>query len=205
MTRLTRRIIALTLMLTVGITPAWAAAPVQANPNNTLFPGVDSTTLNAAAPYVDHATGAMTVLLSGSAASGTPSSVNVAQFGGASTVTGTGVSGSGVPRVTVSSDSTVFIQNSTGTYTDRSGSIATGGTSQTAMAANATRKKLLVQNPPTATENLYMNFTAAASSAASSVAMVPGAAYEESGNSITTEAVTINAATTGHVYTAKEM
>ena len=107
MKRLTRQFVALATAFLVAVTPAYAAAPVQSNPNNALFPGMDNSTGYAATPYIDHATGAMTVLIGGSAASSVPSSVNVSQFGGASTVTGTGVSGSGVPRVTVSSDSTV--------------------------------------------------------------------------------------------------
>jgi hypothetical protein len=41
-------------------------------------------------------------------------SVNVAQFGGSATVTGTGASGSGIPRVTVSNDSAVRIRDDAG-------------------------------------------------------------------------------------------
>lgn len=50
---------------------------------------------------------AVTQPVSGTVSITTNSAVNVAQFGGANTVTGTGASGAGVPRVTVSSDSAV--------------------------------------------------------------------------------------------------
>lgn len=42
--------------------------------------------------------------------------VNITQFGGTNVVTGTGVGGSGIPRVTVSSDSTVTANAGTGTF-----------------------------------------------------------------------------------------
>jgi hypothetical protein len=44
---------------------------------------------------------------SGGSSSGPTSNVNVSQFGGNNVVTGTGASGSGIPRVTVSNDSAV--------------------------------------------------------------------------------------------------
>jgi hypothetical protein len=43
--------------------------------------------------------------------------VNVAQFGGTNVVTGTGAGGAGIPRVTVSNDSTVTANAGTGTFT----------------------------------------------------------------------------------------
>lgn len=51
----------------------------------------------------------------------TPWVTNVSQFGGSSVVTGTGVSGAGIPRVTVSSDSNVLATQS-GTWTVQQGS-----------------------------------------------------------------------------------
>jgi hypothetical protein len=47
----------------------------------------------------------------GGGGSGSGGTVNVAQFGGTNVVTGTGVGGSGIPRVTVSSDSSLSVTN----------------------------------------------------------------------------------------------
>lgn len=55
------------------------------------------------------------------------SSVNVAQFGGFNVATGTGASGSGIPRVTVSSDSAPVAQ---------AGEVALYGSNPTALTAN---------------------------------------------------------------------
>src|SRR5437763_15044722 len=49
-------------------------------------------------------------------------SANVAQFGGAAAVTGTGASGSGIPRVTVASDSQVKPWDGTNTATVKAAS-----------------------------------------------------------------------------------
>ena len=68
--------------------------------------------------YVDvkvNPSGALTVDASGSTGMTLVAnqSVNVAQFGGSNTVTGTGASGSGIPRVTVSNDSAVKVWDGT--------------------------------------------------------------------------------------------
>lgn len=55
-------------------------------------------------------------------------SINVSQFGGSNVVTGTGVGGAGIPRVTVSSDSS--ITNISGTV-----SLPTGASTETTLAA----------------------------------------------------------------------
>ena len=56
-----------------------------------------------------------TVTANQGTANATPWNENVAQFGGSSVVTGTGVSGAGIPRVTVSSDSFPATQPVSGT------------------------------------------------------------------------------------------
>lgn len=97
-----------------------------------------------------------------------------------------------------------------GTFTDRSGNITTGGTSQQLMAVNANRKYLIIVNPTVATENLYINFTSAATvaiaqaTATSSIPIAPGGSYNLGFSEITTEAVNIIAATTAHAFIAKE-
>ena len=99
---------------------------------------------------------------------------------------------------------TVTSVPATGTWTDRSGTIATGGTSQTILAANSARTAWEIQNPPTATENLCFNFTSAASLTSASICLAPGAIYSEAHGFVSTEAITAIAATTGHAFVAKE-
>lgn len=55
---------------------------------------------------------------------GTPFNVNVADFGGNSVVTGTGVSGAGIPRVTVASDSTIVLPTGAATAANQTTEIA---------------------------------------------------------------------------------
>lgn len=101
-----------------------------------------------------------------------------------------------------------------GTFTDRSGNITVGGTSQILAAANAARKLIQIENPATAlgqniaaAESLFINFTAGAGvNNGTSFELTPGGYWPPAGqNVITTEAITVNAATTGHRWIAKEM
>ena len=101
-----------------------------------------------------------------------------------------------------------------GTFTDDSGTIATGGASQTLAAANANRKYLVISNPPDAAsqgiataEKICVNFTSAASlTSAGSFCLGPGVTWVMGGPGgfVSTELVTVIGATTGHIYTAKE-
>lgn len=100
----------------------------------------------------------------------------------------------------------------TGSFTNKSGTIAVGGTSQQITPVNLNRKKIIIENPATAAgqgiaaaESLFINFTAAAGvNNGTSIELLPGGSYD-SGTTITTEAINVNAATTGHVFIAKEM
>lgn len=92
---------------------------------------------------------------------------------------------------------------STGTLTDRSGTITLGGTAQTIMAANATRKYLLIQN--TSDTTMWCNFTTAAVATQPSFNLIPGASFVMEGTAISTEAVSCIGATTAKIFTAKEM
>lgn len=88
-----------------------------------------------------------------------------------------------------------------GDYVDRSGTVTTGGTSQTLAAANPTRGAILITNPSTETEVLCINFTSVAScSTPGSILISPGGSYVAR----TGELITVVAATTGHKFTAKE-
>lgn len=99
----------------------------------------------------------------------------------------------------------------TGGLTDRSGTIAVGGTAQQAMAANTSRKYLLLVNPSTAAEQgiataetLWFNFTATAVATQPSIPLEPGEKFLMEAGFVSTELVSIRAATTGHVFVAKE-
>lgn len=92
-----------------------------------------------------------------------------------------------------------------GALTDRGTTITVGGTSQTLAAANATRRFLLIVNPPTETETLYVNFTSAAAANQTSVPLSPGGSMlMQSPGLVSNELVTVVAATTGHTVACKE-
>ena len=98
------------------------------------------------------------------------------------------------------------------TLTNRSGPITTGGTAQTLAPANGNRRYLLIQNPLSATtqgiataESLFFNFTTAAVAGEPSIELAPGDIFVMEGSAISTELISVIAATTGHKWTAKEM
>lgn len=101
---------------------------------------------------------------------------------------------SGSQRVTTS--------GSPGTLTDRSGTITLGGTSQTLMAANASRKYLLVQN--VSTGDLWFNFGVAAVINQPSIRLSTGDSFVMESNFISTQAINIIGATTGQAFSSKE-
>lgn len=91
-----------------------------------------------------------------------------------------------------------------GTLTDGSDDMTTGGTSQQVFAVNAARRYLFIQNLDAA-EDLWINFTSNADiDTVGSIKLSPGQSYENPAHFCTTEKVTANATTTGHKYTAKE-
>jgi len=91
-----------------------------------------------------------------------------------------------------------------GALTDKSGTITTGGTAQTAAAANTSRKYLFIENPYTATETLWFSTVAAAVADSPSIALQPGDTWENPPHFCPTGAVSVIAATTGHKWTARE-
>lgn len=97
----------------------------------------------------------------------------------------------------------VPVTPTSGALTDRSGTITTGGTAQTAAAANTARKHLFIQNPSTAPGSLWFSTTGTAVQASPSIELVPGASYE-TGTFVPTGVVSVIAATTGHAFTARE-
>lgn len=94
--------------------------------------------------------------------------------------------------------------SSSGTLTNRSGTIATGATAQSMMSANSARRYLLIQNPTTGTESFWINFTTTAVRSQPSIEFAPGVTLVWEGSFIPTEAVSVIAATTGTAFVAKE-
>lgn len=85
--------------------------------------------------------------------------------------------------------------------TDRSGTITTGGTPQSLMAANATRKRWILSNPASATEVLSFAY---ASSTNHYIDLNPGATWDETDFSVSGDQIFVKGATTGHAFTAYE-
>lgn len=77
--------------------------------------------------------------------------------------------------------------------------IATGGTAQTVMNANAGVKMICFSNPSTATEPLFFDFGEAANTS-TSLSIAPGALACLGGGLIWQGFVSVNAATMGHAF-----
>ncbi len=97
----------------------------------------------------------------------------------------------------------VVVATPVGTLTDRSGTITAGGTAQTLAAANAARRYLLVENLDPA-EDLWINFTTTAAAAHPSLLIPPRGGFVMDAGFVSTELVSVIAATTSHAFTAKE-
>lgn len=83
-----------------------------------------------------------------------------------------------------------------------SGTITTGGTAQTALVAQSGRAYLLIQNPSTASEVLWVSLVGtAAVDAAGSLSIEAGGALVFESEFGCPDAVSVIAATTGHKYT----
>lgn len=91
-------------------------------------------------------------------------------------------------------------------YTDRSGTLTTGGTAQVLMSSSSTRRKMVVLNPNAATESLWISFTGTATvGGAASYELAAGDAWiEDAASGVTTQAVSVIASTTGHTWKAME-
>jgi hypothetical protein len=85
------------------------------------------------------------------------------------------------------------------TSTDSSGTITTGGSYQSIIAASGTRKGCLIQNPATATEVLNVKFA----TMANPFTLLPGMSIGcNQGSVVLQDAVTATAPTTGHAFAA---
>lgn len=97
----------------------------------------------------------------------------------------------------------IEVRPSQSTFIDRSGAITTGGVSQLVAAANTDRRYLLIFNP-SRTESMWVNFTVDATQDQPSIEIPPLSSYELEGGMVTTEAIYVIAATTGHKFVCKE-
>ena len=103
----------------------------------------------------------------------------------------------------VSSSNPLPIVFSTATITSRSGTIATGGTAQSLMAANAARKGWFIQN--NSTGDLWVNrFGGTAIAGQPSLLIPAGALYETPDGGSGGNALSIYGATTGQTFTVAE-
>ncbi len=84
----------------------------------------------------------------------------------------------------------------------RGGTIATGGTAQVAAAANSSRAGITLQNPAGAIEPLFYSFAGTATT--SSVALPIGATLMLDARTCPGSALSVLAATTGHVFACEE-
>ncbi|HWE98839.1 MAG TPA: hypothetical protein VG248_03495 [Caulobacteraceae bacterium] len=93
--------------------------------------------------------------------------------------------------------------NTAVTPTDAAGTIATGGTFQTVFASNSSRTNCLIANPITATETLFVHYTAASATTSNSIGLAAGAAFTCNGSGVVvTGAIQVEATTTGHAFVA---
>jgi len=100
-----------------------------------------------------------------------------------------------------------------GTYTSRNLTLTLGGTAENLMASNTSRRKFYIQNPCTTTgqgiaavESIYISFTGSAGvNNGTSIEILACGSYESDAGPISTQAISVNAATTGHKIVAGEM
>jgi len=113
------------------------------------------------------------------------------------------VLGDGTRYARASSVVGVDVSAAIGTWTNRSGNIAAGGTAQVAMAANAARKAWFFQNIGSA--DLWISFVGTAVVDATGSIKVPaGSSAWSSGGFVSSQALSVIGATTGQKYTAYE-
>lgn len=103
---------------------------------------------------------------------------------------------------TVSPKVTATSAPAAGAVTDRSGTIAAGGTAQQVMAANTTRKYLFYQN--NSDTDQWINWGVVAVANEPSIKIVAGASYENPAHFCPSGLISVFCATTGKTFTSKE-
>jgi hypothetical protein len=86
--------------------------------------------------------------------------------------------------------------------TDRSGTITTGGTAQTLMAANTGRRGFSVQN--LSSGDLWISDVGTAAASQPSMKILPDQVYESALTGVPRGAISIYGATTGQAFMARE-
>jgi len=86
--------------------------------------------------------------------------------------------------------------------TDRSGTITSGGTAQTAAASNPPRRYLMLQN--TSDTKMWYNLGVTAVASQPSFSLAAGASVQFNGPIIPTGLLSVIGATTGKIFTCKE-
>ncbi len=88
------------------------------------------------------------------------------------------------------------------TYTDKSGTITSGGAAQTIAAANTARRGFLIQNQ--STSDLWISSVGTAAATQPSIWLPAGSYYEFPVNGVPTAAISLFGATTGQAFAAME-
>lgn len=94
------------------------------------------------------------------------------------------------------------VVNPSGSFTDRSGTIAVGGVAQTIAVAQPTRKTFIFEN--ISDESLWVNFGVAAVQSQPSFEIFPNGTLRLTSEFISTESISVIGATAGSAFTAKE-
>lgn len=122
-----------------------------------------------------------------------------------------GADGVGVPASVDESGNAVAVgvtaglpvTSTRGVVSDVSGSIATNATSQELAPINAARRYLMIQNTDPA-EDMWIDFTQDAVIGSPSFLLPAGAAFGMEASFVSSEKITVIAATAGHTYSARE-
>lgn len=133
------------------------------------------------------------------AASASNGVVVVSQTGPGYAVGGGAAGGGGGSNVTTVAGSTTATTPTGATSSDIGGTVTTGGSYQTVLAASATRKGCLIQNPPTATE--VLSIKVGTMTAPFVVPIGNSFSCAAGGGIVVTDGITLTAATTGHAFT----
>ena len=88
------------------------------------------------------------------------------------------------------------------TYTSRSGTITLGGTAQTLMAANTSRRGFWLQNQSSG--DLWISSVGTAAATQPSLWIPAGSYYEAPAHGVPTAAISIYGATTAQAFAARE-
>jgi hypothetical protein len=126
------------------------------------------------------------------------------QMGSIRVLVVTGVASTTISSITLmASMGAGSLRPNTGTLTDNSGTTsATPSTSAQIMAANPTRKYLLIQN--VSANTLWINFTTAATTTQPSIELLPGGSLVQETGFVSTEAINGICTVASSAYVAKQ-